>query len=84
MEERGRKKVIPHLSAEKSVLKLGFSVLVRSSMRWQRIPINALELESHRIVEERIGDHKRNDAEEKGSAARLTGRLRLSVITKRI
>jgi putative transposase len=44
VEERRRTKVIPGFLTEKSALKLVFSVLIRAARRWQRIPMNALEL----------------------------------------
>lgn len=43
VEERRRTKVIPHLSDEKSAVKLIFSVLIRVSDRWSKRQFSAFE-----------------------------------------
>jgi len=55
VEERRRTKVIPGFLTEKSALKLVFSVLIRSSTRWQRIPMNALELSQIDSLRKELG-----------------------------
>lgn len=44
VEERRRTKVIPGFWTEKSALKIIFSVLIKASYRWNKIPMNMLEL----------------------------------------
>ena len=43
VEERRRSKIIPQFLTERSCLKLVFSVLVRASFRWRRIPVGEVE-----------------------------------------
>ncbi len=43
-EERRRTKIIPSFLTEKSALKLVFSVLIRTSARWQRVKFSGREI----------------------------------------
>jgi transposase-like protein len=64
-EQRRRTKVIPGFLTEKSALKLVFSVLIRAAKRWQRIPMNALELAHVRSLMEERGITKELAIEKK-------------------
>jgi len=55
LEERRRTKIIPQFLTEKSCLKLVFSVLYRSSYRWNRVGMNEYEIREIKRLRERLG-----------------------------
>lgn len=55
VEERRRSKVIPQFLTERSCLKLVFSVLVRASFRWRRIPVGEVERTRWQELRQELG-----------------------------
>ncbi len=55
VEEQRRTKVIPGFLTEKSALKLIFSVMIRAAKRWNRIPMNKLELSQLETLRRELG-----------------------------
>ncbi len=55
LEEKRRTKVIPGFWTERSCLKLVFSVLIKASMRWRRIPMDEMELKKIEALRKELG-----------------------------
>jgi transposase-like protein len=55
VEERRRSKVIGGFFTEKAGLKIVFSVLMRASRRWRRIPMGEKELAQIRVLKNKLG-----------------------------
>lgn len=66
VEERRRTKIIPGFLTEKSCLKLVFSVLIRASMRWQRVSMGEVELKQLEALRKKLGLDSENQSKAYG------------------
>ncbi len=55
VEERRRSKVMGGFFTEKAGLKIVFSVLIRASQRWKRIPMGEKELVQSQVLKNKLG-----------------------------
>jgi transposase-like protein len=55
LEEKRRTKVIPGFFTERSCLKLVFSVLIKASRRWRKVPMDEMELKRIDALREELG-----------------------------